>query len=259
MKDGQTVGILPLGRTTFDVPFAEEKLRRALMALDGTGHRLAGSARPAVRRGDRARGNGGAAGGGHRSGARPAGDVHGRLDDRSRSPGPSAEPLSIWAFPEPRTGGRLRLNAFCGLNLAAHALGLGRPGIRLSLRRSGRDGHRAEIEDLLGGKRLAAPVAALAGGRGDPAGAQRRGRLARAPASDGSARIRTGFDTCRYDRGQARRAGRHLGRRAGAAGAFRYRQDGRARRPPTRCAPRRRRCLPVSTRSTRGSSTARCD
>ncbi len=30
--------------------------------------------------------------------------------------------LSIWAFPEERTGGRLRLNSFCGLNLAAHAL-----------------------------------------------------------------------------------------------------------------------------------------
>ena len=34
------------------------------------------------------------------------------------------QPLSIWAVPEPRLGGRLRLNAFCGLNLASHALGL---------------------------------------------------------------------------------------------------------------------------------------
>jgi L-fucose isomerase-like protein len=33
-------------------------------------------------------------------------------------------PLSIWAVPEPRLGGRLRLNAFCGLNLASHALSL---------------------------------------------------------------------------------------------------------------------------------------
>jgi L-fucose isomerase-like protein len=31
-------------------------------------------------------------------------------------------PLLIWAVPEARTGGRLRLNSFCGLNLAAHAL-----------------------------------------------------------------------------------------------------------------------------------------
>ncbi len=28
-------------------------------------------------------------------------------------------PLSIWAVPEPRLGERLRLNAFCGLNLAS--------------------------------------------------------------------------------------------------------------------------------------------
>ncbi len=33
-------------------------------------------------------------------------------------------PLSIWATNEPRTGKRLRLNSFCGLNLASHALGL---------------------------------------------------------------------------------------------------------------------------------------
>ena len=33
-------------------------------------------------------------------------------------------PISIWAIPEPRLGGRLRLNSFCGLNLASHTLGL---------------------------------------------------------------------------------------------------------------------------------------
>jgi L-fucose isomerase-like protein len=31
-------------------------------------------------------------------------------------------PLIFWAFPEERTGERLRLNALCGINLAAHAL-----------------------------------------------------------------------------------------------------------------------------------------
>ncbi len=31
-------------------------------------------------------------------------------------------PLLLWALPEERTGGRLRLNSFCGINLAAHAL-----------------------------------------------------------------------------------------------------------------------------------------
>ena len=31
-------------------------------------------------------------------------------------------PLILWAFPEARHGGRLRLNSFCGINLAGHAL-----------------------------------------------------------------------------------------------------------------------------------------
>lgn len=33
-----------------------------------------------------------------------------------------ALPLALWSFPEARTGGRLRLNSFCGINLAGHAL-----------------------------------------------------------------------------------------------------------------------------------------
>jgi len=37
-------------------------------------------------------------------------------------------PLLLWAVPEARTGGRLRLNSLCGINLAAH--GLTRAGLR---------------------------------------------------------------------------------------------------------------------------------
>ena len=37
-------------------------------------------------------------------------------------------PLLMWALPEARDGGRLRLNSFCGINLAGH--GLRRAGIR---------------------------------------------------------------------------------------------------------------------------------
>jgi L-fucose isomerase-like protein len=33
-------------------------------------------------------------------------------------------PLFLWAVPEPRSGGRLRLNSLCGINLAGHALTL---------------------------------------------------------------------------------------------------------------------------------------
>lgn len=31
-------------------------------------------------------------------------------------------PIFLWAVPEPHTGGRLRLNSFCGINLTGHAL-----------------------------------------------------------------------------------------------------------------------------------------
>ncbi len=37
-------------------------------------------------------------------------------------------PLLLWAVPEERTGGRLRLNSFCGINLAGH--GLTRAGLK---------------------------------------------------------------------------------------------------------------------------------
>lgn len=37
-------------------------------------------------------------------------------------------PVLLWAMPEERTGGRLRLNSFCGINLGGH--GLRRAGIR---------------------------------------------------------------------------------------------------------------------------------
>lgn len=39
------------------------------------------------------------------------------LSSRSTTP-----PVFLWAVPEPRTGGRLRLNSLCGINLAGHAL-----------------------------------------------------------------------------------------------------------------------------------------
>ena len=37
-------------------------------------------------------------------------------------------PLLMWALPEEQVGGRLRINSFCGINLAGH--GLRRAGIR---------------------------------------------------------------------------------------------------------------------------------
>ena len=45
-------------------------------------------------------------------------------------------PMVFWSFPEERTGGRLRLNSLCGINLASHALGKVRNALRLPSHRS---------------------------------------------------------------------------------------------------------------------------
>ncbi|MEM8742845.1 MAG: hypothetical protein AAGE13_15300, partial [Pseudomonadota bacterium] len=116
------IAVLPLARPTFDVAFARETHAAMQAALRETGHRLSGpealllDAEAAAAARDAALGDD------------PdlililqvtftdaafLGDLASKTD----------VPLAIWAPPEPRLGGRLRLNAFCGLNLAAHALG----------------------------------------------------------------------------------------------------------------------------------------
>jgi hypothetical protein len=121
-SDMALIGILPLARPTFDVPFAEETLARALAALEAGGHMLVGT-----------RGLLFDATATEAALATFAGQ---RLDlllvlqvtftDATMTvkiAEAARAPLGIWAFPEPRAGGRLRLNSFCGLNLALHALG----------------------------------------------------------------------------------------------------------------------------------------
>lgn len=117
------IGVLPLGRPTFDVPFAETMLEGMFADLDQSGHELVGSrdllmdAQSAQAAVDEI-----AAKAVDRililqvtfTDAAMTCDIAARFD----------QPLAIWAVPEPRLGGRLRLNAFCGLNLASHALSL---------------------------------------------------------------------------------------------------------------------------------------
>ena len=118
-----TYGVAALGRPTFDVPFAEEKLDAAFAALEQAGIRTAGprellfdakAAEKAVAE------------------INESGAIDALLilqitfTDATMTvklAKEAAAPVAIWAVPEPRIGGRLRLNAFCGLNLAAHALG----------------------------------------------------------------------------------------------------------------------------------------
>lgn len=199
------VATLALARPTFDVPYAEAVARDAFANLDRLGLGLAGPR--------------------HLLMDVAAVDVAlGELDSEAidlvlllqvtftdataavRIAKRLPAPLLLWSFPEPRTGGRLRLNSLCGLNLAAHALGLaGRSCHHLHLPAD----HRG-LADRIGpalrgtsppappgeaipagdGPADAAALAALAALRG-----RRVGRVGAPPA---------GFDTCAHDPGLLR-------------------------------------------------------
>ena len=117
-----TIGVVALGRTTFDVPFAEEITKAAFAQLDGLGVNVIGQREllfdaDAVKAALRV------------LKAQPL-DLLLLLQvtftDATMTVALADEidaPVALWGFPEPRTGGRLRLNSLCGINLAAHALG----------------------------------------------------------------------------------------------------------------------------------------
>ncbi len=115
------VGVIAVGRDTFDVDYAKEVLESAWYALTNQDLHLVGSPRLLFN----------------------AEDVRGVIAEFQQETldillllqvtftdaAMTVEiarqltlPLVMWSFPEPRTGGRLRLNSFCGINLAAHAL-----------------------------------------------------------------------------------------------------------------------------------------
>jgi L-fucose isomerase-like protein len=118
---------MALARATFDVAYAEETASRAFGTLDALGAEIVGP-RSLLFEEDAAR--------------RALSELKGkRLDlmlilqvtftdaGMARRIAEEIEaPLAFWAFPEPRTGGRLRLNSLCGVNLAVHALARGARG-----------------------------------------------------------------------------------------------------------------------------------
>lgn len=176
------VGILPLGRPTFDVPYAEEKLAAMLAQLEDSGHEIIGP-RSLLMGPDEAALE-----------ATAEADVLLILQVTftdaafaTRAAVAHAGRVAIWAVPEPRVGGRLRLNAFCGLNLLSHALGLN------DRRFTWAYGDTVDLDALLTGPEVVPK-------RGTPAGAAPRainrdlriGRIGAHPE---------GFDTCAYDKG----------------------------------------------------------
>ncbi|MGE0499987.1 MAG: L-fucose/L-arabinose isomerase family protein [Rhizobiaceae bacterium] len=195
-----TVGVLPLARPTFDVPYAEERAAAMFAALERSGHRLSGSRELLFD-----------AAAAQRALALLVSEKPDRVlilqvtfTDAAMAveiAGSFASPVAIWAIPEPRLGGRLRLNAFCGLNLAAHALGVtGKAFGYLYAAPEAKDIGKA-LDELLAGGRDSAPrelrpaieaniegaeaVAAMRGAR--------IGRIGERPA---------GFHTCDYDPGR---------------------------------------------------------
>ena len=123
MTGEMTPGILPLCRDTFDVEFARSRLESATGALDRAGIAFTGSP-------DLLTDNGAASRALEElfsAGANCLLVMQTTFTDAEFISGlveRTTLPIAIWAPSEPRTGGRLRLNAFCGLNLASHALGL---------------------------------------------------------------------------------------------------------------------------------------
>jgi L-fucose isomerase-like protein len=172
------IGVAVIARPTFDVPYAEEVAGKAWATLDSLDAELIGS-RDLLFDADAVR----AAMPG--LGEKPL-DLLLVLQATFSDATMTVElakaieaPLALWSFPEPRTGGRLRLNTICGTNLAAHALS--RAGLNYSYL------HRAADDPG-----AAAEISALAA-----AGGVRR-RLRETSIAVIGARP-AGFDTCRYD------------------------------------------------------------
>ena len=115
------IGVAVLARPTFDVPYAREVAAAAWQRLGELGHELIGSPELII----------------------DADALHAATAALSKTPldalvivhatfadatvaaaiaDANPAPLLLWAIPEERTGGRLRLNSFCGMNLAGYRL-----------------------------------------------------------------------------------------------------------------------------------------
>lgn len=194
-----TLATLALARPTFDVPYAEDMAARAFAALDAAGVKTLG---PRTLMFDAA-----AAAAAMAAIPRSAYDrlllLQVTFTDASMTvelARASPAPLAIWAFPEPRAGGRLRLNSFCGLNLALHALG--RDGRNASyLYADPAAAGPAMLHDLVG--RAPAPATARPAPQtkatADQEAAQRALDAVRGATIGLVGEHPGGFDTCRFD------------------------------------------------------------
>ncbi len=194
------IGLLPLARATFDVPYAEDLYTRLKAGLAAAGHDLVG--------GDALLFDAPATEGALEKIKGQALDllliVQVTFTDATMTVKIAEEadaPIGIWSFPEPRTGGRLRLNAFCGLNLAAYALGLNDVAFGWVHAGPITVDVGALADELVAGKRLARALPLATAEAGEAGRAEARALLARIAGSRiGRIGERPdGFFTCDYD------------------------------------------------------------
>ncbi len=115
------IGVIALARPTFDVEYASETARIAVENLEAGGHDVVGG--PGLRMDNQS------------VEAALADIEHAAVEalvvlqatftDSSLPVAATrfgTAPAVLWGFPEERTGGRLRLNSFCGINLAGYTL-----------------------------------------------------------------------------------------------------------------------------------------
>ena len=196
----QTWGVVALARTTFDMGFAEEMKDKAFAALDAAGIKTVGprtlacdtaAARAALTE----------------IGGTPV-DLMLILQitftDASMTvqiAGDADVPVAIWGVPEPRLGGRLRLNAYCGINLAAHAMG--KAGLSYRWLFAAPDAPDiGERLTALGGDTAAAEERTVTVSAAEHAAADRVVAALSATRVSVIGEHPDGFDTCEYDAAQ---------------------------------------------------------
>ena len=193
------LGLLALARATFDVPYAEEMAAKAIASLRAAGHTLVGAThllfdaeqtRAALAALD----------------GQPIDMLlvlQVTFTDAVMTKEIAAhvgKPLTIWAFPEPRAGGRLRLNSFCGMNLAAHALGRARHPMHWIHAAPDDSAALARLDDIAAGRVAPTPPARPTNTDVAPAqeGQEMLGAL-RGATIGLIGEHPAGFDTCSYD------------------------------------------------------------
>ncbi|MBK8047464.1 MAG: fucose isomerase [Anaerolineales bacterium] len=180
--ESTTIALVAIARPTFDVPLAQSVADTVLASLRDAGHTVVGTANELIMDATGADRVMAALGSTEfdllvlLQASFADSSMAVRLATLAHERG---APILLWATPDERSGGRLRLNSLCGINLAGHAL---------MLRRIAFDYVLAPVNDSSAIARV--EVLARAGRARRTLQSARIGLIGRHPI---------GFDTCAYD------------------------------------------------------------